>query len=425
MDPDSSMVRHLLSSDGKLRPCVDVPQSSRVVQIDTFIWFPEVQETISGFPYVKEESSKVSLSLRVTQTRGGVAWDHPTGIMQAFVLLLTFGLVHSSLGQYSQIQWLSHLRGRWRHSNWMADDVDCPLECDCPPAYPTAMYCHNRNLQHVPYVPSHIKYVYLQRNQITGIQEGVFDNATDLVWVVLFQNKLNSEKIGKNVFIKLKNLDRLYLNHNELTRIPSNLPKSITDLRLGHNKISKISSSSFDGMVDLTNLQLQANEIDNVGGAFKGLKSLSRLDMRKNKLKKIPDNLPERLQQLYLEFNHIESVPLGLFTKAPKLQFVRLAHNKLTDKGLPANVFNISTLVELDLSHNKLERIPTVSKRLENLYLQANKIKEFSLSSFCSSIDMTNFSMLRMLRLDANEISAKDIPAEAAYCLRRIAFIDV
>ncbi|KAJ0064741.1 hypothetical protein NL108_012976 [Boleophthalmus pectinirostris] len=345
--------------------------------------------------------------------------------MQAFVLLLTFGLVPPSLGQYSQFQWLTQLRGRWRHGGWMADNVDCPLECDCPSAYPAAMYCHNRNLQHIPYVPSHIKYVYLQRNQISGIQDGVFDNATDLVWVVLFHNKLNSEKIGKNVFSKLKNLDRLYLNHNELTRIPANLPKSITDLLLGHNKISKISSSSFEGMVDLSNLQLQANEIETVGGAFKGLKSLSRLDIRKNKLKKIPENLPERLQQLYLEFNQIDSVPPGFLTKTPKLQFVRLAHNKLTDKGLPPNVFNISTLVELDLSHNKLERIPSVSKRLENLYLQANKIKEFSLGSFCSSIDMKNFSMLRMLRLDANQISAKDIPPEAAYCLRRVAFIHI
>ncbi|XP_072304665.1 fibromodulin-like [Eucyclogobius newberryi] len=345
--------------------------------------------------------------------------------MQVLVLLLTFGFVHLNLGQYSQFQWLSHLRGRWRHGSWMADGVDCPLECDCPAAYPTAMYCHNRNLQHIPYVPPHIKYVYLQHNQITGIKEGVFANATDLVWVVLFHNKLNSEKIGENVFSKLKNLNRLYLNHNELTRVPANLPKSITDLYLGHNKISKISTGSFEGMVDLISLQLQANEIEYVNGAFKGLKSLSRLDMRKNKLKKFPENLTEGLQQLYLEFNHIESVPPGFLIKTPKLQFVRLAHNKLTDKGLPANVFNISTLVELDLSHNKLERIPAVSNRLENLYLQANKIKEFSLSSFCSLIDMTNFSMLRMLRLDANEISAKDIPPEAAYCLRRVAFIDV
>lgn len=50
---------------------------------------------------------------------------------------------------------------------------------------------------------------------------------------------------------------------------------------------------------------------------------------------------------------------------------------------------------------------------------------EFSLGSFCSTIDMTKFSKLRMLRLDANEITAKDIPAEAAYCLRNVAFTDI
>lgn len=296
--------------------------------------------------------------------------------MRKVVLLLIMGLVDLSIGQHnSQFQWLSHLRGRRRYAGWRARDVDCPLECDCPSTYPTAMYCHSRNLQHVPYVPSHIKYVYLQRNQITGIQDGVFDNATNLVWVVLFHNQLNSDKIGKNVFSKLQNLDWLFLDHNELTRVPPNLPKSITDLRLDHNQISKIPSNSFEGMANLTSLQLQANAIEDVGGVFKGLKSLTLLDMRKNRLKKIPDNLPERLQQLYLEFNNIENVPEGFLTMYPKLQFVRLAHNKLTDKGLPFNVFNISTLVELDLSFNKLEKIPVVSRNLENLYLQANKIK--------------------------------------------------
>ncbi|XP_041800958.1 fibromodulin isoform X1 [Chelmon rostratus] len=350
----------------------------------------------------------------------------PSVIMQTVALLLIMGLVDLSTSQhYSQFQWLSHLRGRRRHVGWQAEAVDCPLECDCPSAYPTAMYCHSRNLQHIPYVPSHIKYVYLQRNQITGIQDGVFDNATNLIWIVLFHNQLNSDKIGKNVFSKLKNLDQLFLDHNELTRVPPNLPKSITNLRLGHNKISKLLSSSLEGMSNLTTLQLQANVIEDVGGVFNGLKSLTLLDMRKNRLRKIPNSLPERLQQLYLEFNSIESVPTGFLTMYPKLQFVRLAHNKLTDKGLPPNVFNISTLVELDLSFNKLEKIPVVSRDLENLYLQANKIKEFSLSSFCSTIDMTNFSKLRMLRLDANEIRAKDIPAEAAYCLRHVAFIDV
>lgn len=302
--------------------------------------------------------------------------------MQAAVLLLVLGTVGLSMcHRYSQLRWLSHLRGRQRYPTWQAGDVDCPLECDCPPNYPTAMYCHNRKLQHVPYVPSHIKYVYLQQNQIRGIQEGVFDNATNLLWVVMFHNQLNSDKIGKNAFSKLKHLERLLLDHNELTRAPQNLPKSIADLRLGHNKISKLSSSMFEGMDNLTNLQLQANVLEDLGGAFKGLRSLTVLDLRKNRLRRIPDNLPERLQQLYLEFNNIESLPVGFLDMYPKLQFVRLAHNKLTDRGLPSSVFNVSTLVELDLSFNNLEKIPIVSRNLENLYLQANKIKGRFLSS--------------------------------------------
>ncbi|XP_061590805.1 fibromodulin [Cololabis saira] len=345
--------------------------------------------------------------------------------MLAVVFLLVMGMVDVSTSQrFSPFQRLSHLRGRWQNAGWYSEDIDCPLECDCPAAYPMAMYCQSRSLQHVPYIPSHIKYVYLQNNQITGIQDGVFNNATNLLWLIMSHNKLKSDQISKNVFSKLEKLEQLYLDHNELSHMPQNLPVSITNLRLGHNKISKISSNSFEGMVNLTTLQLLANIIEDTPDVFKGLKSMTLLDMRKNKLKQIPVNLPEDLQQLYLEFNDIESVPPGFLTMNPKLQFVRLSHNKLTDKGLPASVFNISTLVELDLSFNKLEKIPAVSTNLQNLYLQANKIKEFSLSSFCSTTDMTNFSMLKMLRLEANEISASEIPAEAAYCLRR-AFVDV
>ncbi|PWA31930.1 hypothetical protein CCH79_00006670, partial [Gambusia affinis] len=342
-----------------------------------------------------------------------------TVIMRTLVFIFLLEMVDMSISQrYSPFQWLSQLRGRRQNAGLQSEAVDCPLECDCPTAYPTALYCHSRNLQHIPYVPSHIKYVYLQHNQITGIQDGVFDNATNLVWVILSHNRLSSEKISNSVFVKLGSLDRLYLDNNELTHVPRNLPRSLTDLRLSYNKIKNISSKLFESMRNLTILQLQGNVIEEVEGGLMGLKSLMMLDMSKNKLKKIPNSFPKELQQLYLQHNNIESVPAGFLTMYPNLQFIRLSHNSLTDEGLPSNVFNTSTLVELDLSFNKLEKIPLVSRNLENLYLQANKIKEFSLSSFCDTIDGTNFSKLKVLRLDANKISIRDIPVEAAYCLR-------
>ncbi|KAJ8360484.1 hypothetical protein SKAU_G00170090 [Synaphobranchus kaupii] len=349
--------------------------------------------------------------------------------MRLAALLLAAAWVQLALCQRQDpFFWLSALRGRgYGYGSLQADTSggDCPMECDCPPTFPIAMYCDSRNIQQVPYIPSRMKYVYLQHNQINSIPDGAFDNATGLVWIMMHQNSLSSDKVGKKVFANLKNLDRLYLYHNNLSRVPANLPKSLKDLRLNHNKISKVPANSFDGMGDLSVLLLNDNGIQEVGGALKGLQSLTLLDISNNKLKKVPENLPGMLHQLYLESNNIDALPVGFLDKFVKLQYVRIAHNLLTDRGIPPNTFNNSGLVELDLSFNKLERIPPVSTNLEHLYLQANQIKEFTLGSICSVVDMMNFSHLKVLRLDGNEISRDDMPTDAALCLRLASNIEM
>ncbi|XP_036387853.1 fibromodulin a [Megalops cyprinoides] len=349
--------------------------------------------------------------------------------MRLAVLLLAAALFELAACQRQDpFFWLSALRSRgYTHGVLQADTTggECPIECDCPPSFPIAMYCDNRNIQSVPYIPSRIKYLYLQHNQITSIPDGAFDNATGLVWIMLHQNRISSDKVGKRVFAKLSNLDRLYLDNNNLTRVPPNLPKSLRDLRLNNNKISKISANLFEGMTSLTILLLNDNAIQEVGGALKGLDSLTLLDISNNKLKKVPDSLPGMLHQLYLESNSIEAIPAGFLSKFVKLQYVRMSHNALTDRGIPSNSFNVTGLVELDLSYNKLERIPLVSTSLEHLYLQANQIKEFTIGSLCSVVDIMNFSHLKVLRLDGNEITRDDLPNDAALCLRLAATIEL
>ncbi|KAB5567726.1 hypothetical protein PHYPO_G00236180 [Pangasianodon hypophthalmus] len=354
--------------------------------------------------------------------------------------LLWAGLVHFSIAHTDSFTWLNYLRSQAyrhryspNHGNYYAslhaqDDsaaLDCPLECECPPAYPNAMYCHNRNLQHVPFVPSRMKYVYLQNNRITGITDGVFDNATELVWIILHMNQLRSDKISSKVFAKLSKLERLFLQHNKLEHIPEGLPHSLQDLRLDHNAITSVPPGSLRGMNDLTALRLHYNTIQDLGGAVESLASLSFLDLRGNQLSKVPERLPPKLSQLYLDHNHISSVPVDFVKKRPELRFMRLSHNRLTDAAIPPNTFNVSTLVELDLSHNKLEKIPAISTSLQNLYLQANRIKEFSISSFCRVINVANYSNLRVLRLEANKISPHDVPPEALLCLRKATSINL
>lgn len=346
--------------------------------------------------------------------------------MRLTALLLVTVWVHLALStRQDPFYWLSVYGGRGYSYGSLQAGGDCPLECDCHPTFPVAMYCDGRNLQQVPYIPSRIKYLYLQHNDISGIPDGAFDNATDLVWIMMHENSLSSDQVGKKAFAKLQSLDRLYLYSNQLSRIPSNLPKSLRDLRLSHNFISKVPPDSFEGMSNLSVLLLNDNSIKEVGGALKGLESLTLLDVSHNKLKKVPESLPEMLHQLYLESNSIDVLPAGFLEKFVKLQYVRIGHNQLTDRGIPPNTFNNSGLVELDLSYNKLERIPPVNTNLEHLYLQANRITEFTLGSLCTVVDVVNYSHLRVLRLDGNQISKEDVPDDAALCLRLAATIEM
>ncbi|CAL8338520.1 unnamed protein product [Lota lota] len=340
-------------------------------------------------------------------------------------LLLLVALVPSCLSQERDpFAWLYNSRG---HGFLQADSAggECPAECDCPPTFPVAMYCDGRGLTVMPSIPARMKYLYLQNNAIRAVPDSAMVNATNLVWLLMQHNQLASDAIGEQAFAKMQRLDRLYLHHNNLTRIPPNLPGSLRDLRLNHNRIEKVIPAELDRMDNLTILYLHDNVVTDVGTSLKALKSLILLDISGNHLKTVPQALPVELHQLYLESNSIDTVPEDFLAHVPQLQYIRMAHNQLTDKGIPHNAFNVTGLVELDLSFNKLERIPLVSTTLQHLYLQANQIKEFTLGSFCNVVDVSNFSKLRTLRLDGNEISRHDIPTESSQCLRQASTIEV
>uniref|UniRef100_A0A8C4UFG7 Fibromodulin n=1 Tax=Falco tinnunculus TaxID=100819 RepID=A0A8C4UFG7_FALTI len=382
------------------------------------------------------------------------------GTMRWATVLIIAGLCGASLGQYNEeedMAWLQYYirQSRMSSYNYMpyyeddntpyvysylpAPDTEaepgpepqqalswqCPQECDCPPNFSSAMYCDTRNLRYLPFVPSRMKYVYFQNNQITAIQEGAFDNATELEWLALHNNQINSEKMGKRVFAKLKNLERLYMNNNNLTKMPSPLPRSLRELHLSYNQISRVPSNALEGLENLTALYLSHNYIFEMGASLKGLKSLILADLSYNHLRKVPDGLPTALEQLYLEYNYINTIPDDYFKVSPKLLYVRMSHNSLTNQGLSTNTFNSSSILELDLSYNRLQKIPRVSTNLENLYLQGNQINEFSISSFCTVVDVMNYSRLQVLRLDGNEIKRNAVPPDAPLCLRRATIIEI
>lgn len=254
---------------------------------------------------------------------------------------------------------------------------NCNQDCECPINFPSAMYCNSRKLKSVPFVPSGIKYLYLQNNQIDAIKAGVFDNVTDtLRWLILDNNQITNGKIEKGTIDKLTALEKLFFSFNNLTEPVIPPSKSLDELKLMHNMLSKFPGGLLSDKENLTTINLQFNRLtsDAIAGAFKGLKKLLLLDVSHNKLKKLPAEVPSTLEILYADYNDIEGVAAGYLSKLPGLQYLRISHNKLVDSGVQAGAFNATSLVELDLSFNKLQSIPEINERLEQLYLQANEI---------------------------------------------------
>ncbi|XP_068128877.1 keratocan isoform X2 [Hyperolius riggenbachi] len=304
---------------------------------------------------------------------------------------------------------------------------DCPMECFCPPSFPRALYCENKGLKEVPPIPSRIWYLYLHNNAIEKLNEKSFLNATQIRWINLNRNKLTNEKIEKNFFKNMKNLLYLFLEDNELGAIPAPLPSSLEQVRLARNKISKIPEGVFSNLENLTLLDLHHNKLTDgsfQADAFRGLKNLIQLNVAKNSLKKMPSGIPSNTVQLYLDNNNIEAIPNNYFNNVPKIAFLRLNYNKLSDTGVPANIFNISSMLDLQLSYNELSSVPTVNGHLERLHLDHNKIKNINGTLVCPDEVREEFDphfphgpRLRYLRLDGNEIQPP-IPLDLIICFR-------
>lgn len=61
------------------------------------------------------------------------------------------------------------------------------------------------------------------------------------------------------------------------------------------------------------------------------------------------------LRRIYIYDNLIESLPIGLFSNNPELEEVNFGHNRLTARGIPANIFQGTRLHFLDLSQNPIQ----------------------------------------------------------------------
>ncbi|XP_013857514.1 lumican [Austrofundulus limnaeus] len=313
------------------------------------------------------------------------------------------------------------LHGRMDPSWFRANNPQsCPEECVCPIQWPTSLYCDHRGLKNIPeMMPNETQYLFLQGNNISSLSSSILANITGLRWLIIDRNQLQSDMLEQASLQNQTQLWYFFANHNQLTSVPSALPAGLRQLRLAYNRISSISPDAFQNLNDLTLLLLQGNKLQIIAeGDLKGLLSLKLLDLSDNFFSAVPKHLPPSVQQLYLSNNTLSGLDEDSFVALLNLKYLRLSHCHLQSPSLHPHVFNLSSLVELDLAYNKLTSVPTVPTTLQYLYMEANYIQDFNVTSFCRDIGPLSYSRIRILRLDGNRMTYHQLPPDWVYCLR-------
>ncbi|XP_054640227.1 lumican [Dunckerocampus dactyliophorus] len=327
--------------------------------------------------------------------------------------------INRMLGEPSVLSLEGRLDPAWYRAN---NPQACPQQCDCPIQWPTALYCDHRGLTRFPdFLPATTQYLFLQRNTILSLSSPHLANITGLRWLILDHNLMRSDHLDRGFLQNQTHLDYFFANHNQLSSMPSNLPAGLKQLRLAHNKISNIGPELLKNLHNLTVLLLQGNRLKTMKeGELDGLFSLKLLDLSGNSFSSVPKYLPPSVQQLYLSNNSLSGLHEDDLVGFVNLRHLRLSHCGLQSHDIHCQAFNISSLVELDLSYNKLTSIPTVPATLQHLYLEANEIQEFNVTSFCREVGPLSYSRLKILRLDGNKISYRQLPSDWVFCLRVI-----
>ncbi|XP_044157688.1 asporin [Bufo gargarizans] len=293
----------------------------------------------------------------------------------------------------------------------------CPFGCQC---YLKVVQCSDLGLASIPAkIPYDTRLLDLQNNKIKEIKEKDLQGLTALSALFLNNNKLY--KVHPKAFQSTNKLRRLYLSHNQLTEIPSNLPKSLAELRIHDNKVKKVQKDSFKGMGALHVLEMSANPLENEGiepGAFEGL-TVFHVRMAEAKLTSIPKGLPPSIYELHLDHNKISSIELEDFIRYKELQRLGLGHNKIKDVE-NGSLANIPKIREIHLENNKLKKVPpgiSDLKYLQVLFLHSNNIAKVDVNDLCPVPPKMKKSLYSGISLFGNPVKYWEVQPATFRCI--------
>ena len=238
-----------------------------------------------------------------------------------------------------------------------------------------------------------LKKLHISQNDLKNLPNIVysFQNLTDL------EAERNSFQDSPNDFTKFSKLENIDLFLNLYNEIPL-FPNSLVSLNMGFNKLSTLNIS----LENLRELRLPGNKIG-IFSPESRFPNLRVLDLSMNLLPnldfRISDVFP-KLESFYLSFNFLETFPSSF---PETIERIDLSNNVLNI--WEEDLDNLTNLKTLDVSNNKLTKVPKLPKNIHKFNAEFNNLVEVS------SFDMKE---VNSIQLNNNKFTSIPSLAECA-----------
>ncbi|NWW55500.1 TLR7 protein, partial [Pedionomus torquatus] len=303
------------------------------------------------------------------------------------------------------------------------------LPCDVKASEGTvAVDCTSRRLIEIPRgIPANATNLTLSINHIPYIYPTSFAHLDSLVEIDFRCNCMpvrmgpkdnvctKTPQIEHGSFAALTRLKSLYLDANQLSEIPRDLPTALSLLSLEANHIFSIQRANLSELGNIEVLYLGQNcyyrnpcnvsfEIEET--AFLELKKLTILSLKSNNLTHIPPNLPTTLKELYIYNNMIEVIQEQDLSALQNLEILDLSGNCPRCYNAPypcipcpkgtieihSKAFSsLRSLRILRLHSNSLQRVPS------SWFKNTKNLKELDLSQNFLSKEIGDAQFLRFI----------------------------
>uniref|UniRef100_A0A336M1P0 CSON015586 protein n=1 Tax=Culicoides sonorensis TaxID=179676 RepID=A0A336M1P0_CULSO len=254
-----------------------------------------------------------------------------------------------------------------------------------------------------------LKVVHLENNFIQRIHPESFlqPSGSGVETVHLENNAIDRIEELRSLLDTLPMLRFLDMSDNRISDIPYGALRghgSLEQLYLDNNIIRIIERDAFMAMPGLRELRLRNNTLsDLLPMPFWNLPGLKGLDLSYNRFRRLDSHLLTglpSLRRLDMSGNALANIDPGAFVKTPMLETLNISHNVLVHIH-PATFRDLDRLFEIDAGYNQIpDMIPGLPGAVERVILNNNQLHTLPLPP-SSLMDLPS---LRLLDISGNKI---------------------